>query len=185
MAITFLWISIKVHLADVLVVPMTISANATQPQLKVSRHELTPEERRRGAEKAAEAKREKREESRRLAAERLSGLVSRAIDELERLIDDEDPRVRLRAAQQILERALGKANLPIEIATLDHERALAEGRETLARRLEEIREPRVAGPALRAMASRCEMSSMWHARRACSTNRPAEINRGRCARPCG
>jgi hypothetical protein len=60
-AITFLWISIKVHLADMLVVPMTISADATQPQLTVSRHELTPEERRRGAERAAEAKREKRE----------------------------------------------------------------------------------------------------------------------------
>jgi hypothetical protein len=44
---------------------------------------LTTEERRRGAEKAAEVKREKREEARQLAAERLSGLVGRAIDELE------------------------------------------------------------------------------------------------------
>jgi hypothetical protein len=32
------------------------------------------------------------------------------IDKLEQLIDDDDARVRLRTAQQILDRALGKAN---------------------------------------------------------------------------
>jgi hypothetical protein len=48
----------KSPFSALLVVPMTFSANATQPQLTVSRHELTSEERRRGAEKAAEAKRE-------------------------------------------------------------------------------------------------------------------------------
>jgi len=35
-ATMILWISIKVHLADLLVVPMTFSANATQPQLTVT-----------------------------------------------------------------------------------------------------------------------------------------------------
>jgi sugar phosphate isomerase/epimerase len=120
----------------------------------VPRHELTTEERRRGAEKAAEVKREKREEARQLAAERLSGLVGRAIDELERLIDDDDARVRLRTAQQILDRALGKANVPIEIATVHHDRELVEARETLARRLEEIRERREPSQQRRRVALR-------------------------------
>jgi hypothetical protein len=106
------------------------------------KHELSTAERQKGAEKAAEAKREKREESRRLAAERLSGLVSRAIDELEELIANEDPRVRLRAAQQILDRALGKAGPPVDVATVQHDVVLQTAREELARKLAAIAERR-------------------------------------------
>jgi hypothetical protein len=106
------------------------------------KHELSTAERQKGAEKAAEAKREKREESRRLAAERLSGLVSRAIDELEELIANEDPRVRLRAAQQILDRALGKAGPPVDVAAVQQDVALQNARDELDRKLAAIKERR-------------------------------------------
>jgi len=70
--------------------------------------------------------------------------VSRAIDELERLIDDEDAHVRLRAAQQVLDRALGKASQPIDVATVRHDIELRNAREELERRLKVIRTRRDA-----------------------------------------
>jgi hypothetical protein len=75
-----------------------------EPQARpgTPRHNLTAEERARGASEGGKARAAKfaeaRNEARRVAAERLSGIVDRAIDELAQLIDDDDARVRLRTA---------------------------------------------------------------------------------------
>jgi len=53
--------------------------------------------------------------------------------------------VRLRAAQQILDRALGKANQPIDVATVHHDIELGSAREKLAEKLEAIRGNRARG----------------------------------------
>lgn len=78
------------------------------------RHELTPEERRRGQAKGAETKRERREEVQQEARAKLDDAANQAVETLIAELKAEDTMVRIRAAAQILDRAWGRPRQAIE-----------------------------------------------------------------------
>jgi hypothetical protein len=79
-------------------------------------HVLTDDDRRKGAAAATEVKLAKRAEAERLARERLVNLTEAAVKRLEQLLDSEDEQIAVRAARDILDRALGKAVQPLKHA---------------------------------------------------------------------
>jgi len=74
----------------------------------MTRHKLTPEDRRRGQAKGAETKRAHRDEAEQEARDALADAASEAVATLVAELKAEDATVRLRAAAQILDRAWGR-----------------------------------------------------------------------------
>lgn len=74
----------------------------------MTRHKLTPEDRRRGQAKGAETKRAHRDEAEQEARDALADAASEAVATLFAELKAEDATVRLRAAAQILDRAWGR-----------------------------------------------------------------------------
>jgi hypothetical protein len=73
------------------------------------RHKLTTEDRVRGGLARAAKARARREEAETLAAERLSGLMTQALDRLERLLESDDDVAAARAVREVLDRVLGRS----------------------------------------------------------------------------
>ena len=82
-------------------------------------HELTPEERSRGGQHSGEVRREKRDEARRTAAERLAGMTDDALTRLEKLLLAEDDQIAARAIREVLDRVLGRPRQALELAGED------------------------------------------------------------------
>src|SRR5919199_6888145 len=110
---------------------MTDTPPANPSESQRNRHELTHEERRRGAYAAAESRRQRRDEARRLAIEQLAETVERATAAIAEALDanllivtkDGDTyqtpayMVRLRAAVQVLDRVVGKPVQAVELTS--------------------------------------------------------------------
>lgn len=85
----------------------------------MARHKFSAEESRKGARAAASVKRRRRAEAQQLALERLTALVDPALNRLEGLLDSKEEQVALRAARDILDRALGRARQQLEVTRAD------------------------------------------------------------------
>src|SRR5215217_9665949 len=97
----------------------------------MTRHKLTPEDRRRGQAKGAETKGAHRDEAEPEARDALADAASEAVATLFAELKAEDATVRLRAAAQILDRAWGRPRqqlgAPVALApTTSHPRSTPE-----------------------------------------------------------
>jgi hypothetical protein len=78
------------------------------------KHELTAEDRRKGAARTAEVMRERRQDARRMAAQYLADLTGQSLQKLEQLLDDPNAAIQFRAAREVLDRVLGRSGQPLE-----------------------------------------------------------------------
>ncbi len=85
----------------------------------IGQHELTGEERRRGAYATHAARRAKREAARQLAVERLAGMTEKALTRLENLLLAEDDPTAARAVREVLDRVLGRPTQAVEVSGED------------------------------------------------------------------
>lgn len=77
--------------------------------------DATAATRRKGALKAAEAKRFKRAEAEQAALEALSGLTESALAKLAALLESVDDHVRFRAVKEVLDRVCGRPALAVDL----------------------------------------------------------------------
>ena len=78
------------------------------------RHELTVEERRRGALHANASKRESRRQMLAAAEDQLGDALDRSVARLLELVESKDEQVALRACVQVFDRVLGRPRQPHE-----------------------------------------------------------------------
>jgi hypothetical protein len=106
-----------------------LPALLTRSSPQLPNHELTHEERSRGGKARAEKIRSQREEAQQLAHDRVSGLVSAALDRVEATLASESDVAALRTAREILDRGLGKPPQALERGmSLSSQRAVEEAR---------------------------------------------------------
>jgi hypothetical protein len=82
----------------------------------MARHELTPDDRRRGQAKGAETKRARRDEAEQEARDALADAAAEAVATLRAGLEAEDANTRIRAALAILDRAWGRPRQAVEAA---------------------------------------------------------------------
>lgn len=113
----------------------------------VTPHELTVEERRRGAEVTNQKRREQKERAQRIADERLADALTPAFDRIDATIaDDEEKALALRAALAVVEHNIGRPTQREEVSGPDGGPIeVTDARELLERRIAGIADRRREG----------------------------------------